>query len=175
MEAELAHWDDIDVHVGAAKVTSTGHGFIGIGRKRLLNILQDRASELGVVQHFECEVDPSLEAYAGFDLVIASDGLNSRIRALREERFGVDIDVRPNKFVWLGTHQKFDAFKFIFVETEHGWVWAHAYRFDQDTSTFIVECQPDTFEKFGFGEMSQEETLPDLRADIRRSPRTAIR
>lgn len=158
MEAELAHWDDIDVHVNEAMVSSGGHGFIGIGRKRLLNILQDRCAELGIVQHFEVEVDPTLEAYRDFDLVIASDGLNSRIRASREETFKVDIDVRPNKFVWLGTHQLFDAFKFIFVETEHGWVWAHAYRFDKDTSTFIVECQPDTFEKWGFGRMSQEET-----------------
>lgn len=158
MEAELAHWDDIDVHVNDVKVTSTGHGFIGIGRKRLLNILQDRCAELGVIQHFEVEVDPTLEAYKDFDLVIASDGLNSRIRATREETFKVDIDMRPNKFVWLGTHQLFDAFKFIFVETKHGWVWAHAYKFDANTSTFIVECQPDTFAAWGFGEMSQEET-----------------
>jgi anthraniloyl-CoA monooxygenase len=158
MEAELTHWDDIDVHVNDAKVTSTGHGFIGIGRKRLLNILQDRAAELGVIQHFEVEVDPTLEAYREFDLIIASDGLNSRIRAAREETFKVDIDMRPNKFVWLGTHQLFDAFKFIFVETKHGWVWAHAYKFDKDTSTFIVECQPETFAAWGFGEMSQEET-----------------
>ena len=158
MEAELTHWDDIDVHVNDAKVTSTGHGFIGIGRKRLLNILQDRCAELGIVQHFEVEVDPTLEAYKDFDLVIASDGLNSRIRATREETFKVDIDMRPNKFVWLGTNQLFDAFKFIFVETKHGWVWAHAYKFDANTSTFIVECQPETFAAWGFGEMSQEET-----------------
>ncbi|OYU33674.1 bifunctional salicylyl-CoA 5-hydroxylase/oxidoreductase [Novosphingobium sp. PASSN1] len=158
MEAELAHWDDIDVHVNDVKVTSTGHGFIGIGRKRLLNILQDRCAELGVIQHFEVEVDPTLEAYKDFDLVIASDGLNSRIRATREETFKVDIDMRPNKFVWLGTNQLFDAFKFTFVETKHGWVWAHAYKFDANTSTFIVECQPDTFAAWGFGEMTQEET-----------------
>jgi anthraniloyl-CoA monooxygenase len=111
-----------------------------------------------VIQHFEVEVDPTLEAYREFDLIIASDGLNSRIRAAREETFKVDIDMRPNKFVWLGTHQLFDAFKFIFVETKHGWVWAHAYKFDKDTSTFIVECQPETFAAWGFGEMSQEET-----------------
>ena len=158
MEAELAHWDDIDVHVNDVKVTSTGHGFIGIGRKRLLNILQDRCAELGIIQHFEVEVDPTLEAYKDFDLVIASDGLNSRIRATRAETFKVDIDMRPNKFVWLGTNQLFDAFKFIFVETKHGWVWAHAYKFDANTSTFIVECQPDTFAAWGFGEMTQEET-----------------
>jgi anthraniloyl-CoA monooxygenase len=158
MEAELTHWDDIDVHVGGAKVSSTGHGFIGIGRKRLLNILQDRAAELGITQKFEYEVDPELSAFKDYDLIIASDGLNSRVRATREEKFQVNIDLRRNKFVWLGTHKKFDAFNFIFAETEHGWVWAHAYKFDADTSTFIVECSPETFEAFGFGTMSQDET-----------------
>ena len=157
MEAELAHWDDIDVHVGDHCESSGGHGFIGIGRRRLNNILQARAEELGVGLHYEVEIEPDLAQFADYDLVIASDGLNSKIRAARAEKFKVDIDVRPNKFVWLGTHQTFDAFKFIFVPTEHGWVWAHAYRFDANTSTFIVECQPDTFEKWGFGAMSQEE------------------
>ncbi|WP_448140513.1 bifunctional salicylyl-CoA 5-hydroxylase/oxidoreductase [Sphingopyxis fribergensis] len=158
MEAELIHWDDIEVDVRDASIRSTGHGFIGIGRKRLLNILQDRARELGIVQHFEVEIGADLSQFADFDLVIASDGLNSRIRADREEAFEVDIDVRRNKFVWLGTHQTFDAFKFIFVETEHGWIWAHAYQFDKDTSTFIVECSPETYDAFGFATMSQEES-----------------
>ena len=158
MEAELTHWDDIDVHVGTRKTSSTGHGFIGIGRKRLMNILQDRATELGIEQKFEFEVDPDLSAFMDYDLIIASDGLNSRVRATREEKFKVNIDLRRNKFVWLGTHQKFDAFNFIFIESEHGWIWAHAYKFDADTSTFIVECSPETFDAFGFGEMSQDET-----------------
>lgn len=158
MDAELTHWDDIDVHVGAEMVSSTGHGFIGIGRKRLLNILQDRAAALGVGQKFDVEIDAELSALSDYDLIIASDGLNSRVRATRAEKFQVDIDVRRNKFVWLGTHQIFDAFKFIFVNTQHGWIWAHAYKFDSDTSTFIVECSPETFDAFGFGSMSQEET-----------------
>jgi anthraniloyl-CoA monooxygenase len=158
MEAELAHWDDIEVHIGERKLISSGHGFIGIGRKRLLNILQDRAGELGVGQHFEVEIDSDLSQFSDYDLIIASDGLNSKIRTDRAEKFKVDIDVRPNKFVWLGTHQNFDAFNFIFVPTEHGWVWAHAYKFDKETSTFIVECKPETFEAWGFGRMTQEET-----------------
>jgi anthraniloyl-CoA monooxygenase len=158
MEAELTHWDDIDVHVGNRKTSSTGHGFIGIGRKRLLNILQDRAAELGIEQKFEFEVDLDLATFKDYDLIIASDGLNSQVRASREEKFKVNIDVRRNKFVWLGTHQNFDAFNFIFIESEHGWIWAHAYKFDAETSTFIVECSPETFDAFGFGEMSQDET-----------------
>lgn len=161
MVDELAHWDDIDVHVddghAQVKVSSTGHGFIGIGRKRLLNILQERALQLGVDLRFEVEVEPDSEFLASYDLVIASDGINSKIRTAYAEHFGTDIETRRNKFVWLGTHQRFDAFKFIFKKTEHGWVWAHAYQFDKNTATFIVECSPETYERWGFGEMSQEE------------------
>lgn len=159
---ELAHWDDIDVHVvdGDKKVknTSTGHGFIGIGRKRLLNILQDRARELGVKLEFEVDVDPNEDFLSSYDLVIASDGVNSKLRRAYEEHFDVDIDVKRNKFVWLGTHQRFDAFNFIFVNTEYGWIWAHAYQFDKDTATFIVETTPEVYEKVGFDRMSQEES-----------------
>src|SRR6185369_15221860 len=97
---ELAHWDDIDVHIKGETITSGGHGFIGIGRKRLLEILQDRARELGVVLKFEAECDPADPKWQGYDLVIASDGANSRFRDAYAEAFGVDVDVRKNKFVW---------------------------------------------------------------------------
>ena len=90
------------------------------------------------------------------DLVVACDGLNSKVRNEFAEHFSPEVDVRKCKFVWLGTHQKFDdAFTFIFEETEHGWLWAHAYQFDSDTATFIVECSEQTWTKFGFGEMTQ--------------------
>ena len=140
---ELAHWDDIDVHIRGETITSGGHGFIGIGRKRLLEILQDRARELGVTLHFEAECDPADPKWKGYDLVIASDGLNSRFRNAAPEAFGVDADVRKNKFIWLGTNKAFDAFTFAFEESEHGWIWAHAYRFAPDCSTFIVECSEE--------------------------------
>lgn len=157
---ELAHWDDIDVHYKDTIITSTGHGFCGIGRKRLLNILQDRCRELGVKMVFETEidVDSDLAQFADADLIIASDGLNSKVRTAFAEHFQPDIDIRANKFVWLGTHKLFDAFTFIFKETEHGWIWVHAYRFDKDTSTFIVECSEETYKAFGFDTMSQEES-----------------
>ena len=91
---------------------------------------------------------------------MASDGLNSRTRTRYAEHFKPDVDVRRCKFVWLGTSQKFDdAFTFIFKETEHGWVWAHAYQFDADTATFIVECSEATWNAFGFGAMSQDELI----------------
>jgi anthraniloyl-CoA monooxygenase len=152
---EFAHWDDIDVHIHGETIRSSGHGFIGIGRKRLLNILQERARELGVNLHFEQEASADLANWSGYDLVIAADGANSRIRTRYEEHFGVDIQVRKNKFFWFGTHKVFDAFTFAFEETEAGWVWAHAYRFDDDLSTFIVEMAPDTWAALGFERMDQ--------------------
>jgi len=156
---EFAHWDDIDVHFRGETVTSGGHGFIGIGRKRLLEILQQRARELGVALHFNAECDPAAPKWRDYDLVIASDGANSRFRDATPDAFGVDVDVRANKFVWLGTSKVFDAFTFAFEETEHGWIWAHAYRFAPDCSTFIVECSEETWASFGFDRMTQEESI----------------
>lgn len=156
---EFAHWDDIDVHIHGQTITSSGHGFIGIGRKRLLEILQNRARELGVVLHFEAECDPADPKWRDYDLVIGSDGANSRFRDAYADAFGVDIDVRRNKFVWLGTSKVFDAFTFAFEEAEHGWIWAHAYRFAPDCSTFIVECDEQTWRNFSFDTMDQAKAI----------------
>ena len=156
---EFAHWDDIDVHLRGQCVTSSGHGFIGIGRKRLLEILQERARELGVVLRFEAECDPADPRWKAYDLVIASDGANSRFRDATPEAFGVDVDMRANKFVWLGTSKAFEAFTFAFEETEHGWVWAHGYRFAPDCSTFIVECSEETWRGLGLDAMEQAESI----------------
>ncbi len=156
---EFAHWDDIDFHIHGEVVRSSGHGFIGIGRKRLLAILQERARELGVVLHFEHEASPDLADWADYDLVIAADGANSRIRTRYQEHFGIDVQVRKNKFFWFGTHKTFDAFTFAFEQTEAGWVWAHAYRFDDDLSTFIVEMDPETWEGLGLDRMDQAQAI----------------
>lgn len=158
---ELIHWDDIAVHHKNEVVRSGGHGFIGIGRLRLLEILYARARELDVKFEFETEfeVEDIQTKFAHADLIVAADGLNSKIRNHDLEAFDCDIDMRPNKFVWLGTHQRFDdAFTFIFEETEHGWIWVHAYQFDDETSTFIVECGPETYEAFGFEYMDHVES-----------------
>jgi anthraniloyl-CoA monooxygenase len=160
IRAQFAYWDDIAVHFKNTQTVSTGHGFCGIGRKKLLLLLQDRARELGVHLRFETPVEDVEALSREYDLVIGADGLNSRTRATFAEHFKPEIDMRKCKFVWLGTHQKFDdAFTFIFEATEHGWVWAHAYQFDGDTATFIVECSRATWEKFGFGDMSQQESI----------------
>ncbi|QAY75888.1 bifunctional salicylyl-CoA 5-hydroxylase/oxidoreductase [Sphingosinicella sp. BN140058] len=156
IRSEFAHWDDIEVHVHGETIRSSGHGFIGIGRKRLLAILQDRARSLGVRLHFGHEAAPDLEAWRDHDLVIAADGANSRVRGLHAEEFGADIDIRRNKFFWFGTSRVFDAFTFAFEQSEAGWVWAHAYRFADGQSTFIVEMAPETWAGLGLDEMDQD-------------------
>ncbi len=158
IRAHFAYWDDIAVHYRGQRVVSGGHGFSGIARKQLLSLLQQRARQLGVGLRFQTEIASAGDLAQAYDLVVAADGLNSRTRAEFAQYFKPAIDRRKNKFVWLGTRQKFDdAFTFIFEATEHGWVWAHAYQFDADTATFIVECSEKTWGKFGFGAMSQEE------------------
>jgi anthraniloyl-CoA monooxygenase len=155
------HWDDIDVHFKGRTITSSGHGFCGIGRKRLLNILQARCEELGVRLVFETEVadDGAIASQYGADLVIACDGLNSRVRTRYADTYQPDIDSRHCRFVWLGTKKKFDAFTFAFEETEHGWFQAHCYQYDGDTSTFIVETPEEVWRKSGLADMSQEEGI----------------
>ena len=122
---EFVYWDDIAVFHRGTVTRSSGHGFCGIGRKRLLNILQERAQALGVELRFETEID-GVEPYRGYDLIVAADGANSKVRGALAHVFKPDIDVRACKYIWLGTNQKFDAFTFVFEETPHGWVWAHA-------------------------------------------------
>jgi len=154
-------WDDVEVHFKGEAVRSGGHGFIGIGRKKLLNILQARCEEVGVQLVFEqyVEDDQEIARKYGADLVLASDGLNSLVRKRYADIFRPDIDTRKCRFVWLGTKKMFDAFNFIFVQTEHGWFQAHAYRFEDGTSTFIVETPEETWKAAGIDQMSQEEGI----------------
>ncbi|MEJ6707551.1 MAG: bifunctional salicylyl-CoA 5-hydroxylase/oxidoreductase [Amylibacter sp.] len=156
----FAYWDDVaTIHKGQ-KMLTTGHGFCGIGRKRLLMILQARAAELDVDLRFETEVNAASVYMSDFDVVVACDGLNSKTRMEFSDTYKPDIDTRLCPFVWLGTHQKFDdAFTFIFEETSKGWVWAHAYQFDDDTATFIVECSQETYDAFDFANLSQKDSI----------------
>ncbi len=156
----FAYWDDIACVYSGTRTVSTGHGFCGIGRKQLLILLQARAAELGVQLQFETEVDDIAALQREYDLVVASDGLNSRARQCYPDQFKATIASGACKFVWLGTHQKFDdAFTFIFEQTDKGWVWAHAYQFSEDTATFIVECSEETWQAFRFGDMSQQQSM----------------
>ena len=155
------HWDDVEMFFKGRSVRSGGHGFCGIGRKRLLNILQDRCLELGVDLVFETDVtdDQAVAAQYNADLVIASDGLNSRIRTRYADTFRPDVELRNCRFVWLGTRKTFDAFTFAFEQTEHGWFAAHAYQFDATTSTFIVETPEAVWKAHGLDQMSQQDGI----------------
>jgi anthraniloyl-CoA monooxygenase len=151
------HWDDIEVHFKGRTMRSGGHGFCGIGRKRLLNILQQRCIDLGVDMRFSAEApdDTAIDA----DLIIAADGLNSRVRTRYAASYQPDIDLRRCRFVWLGTEKTFDAFTFDFQHTPWGWFQAHAYRFDERTSTFIVEAPQEVWQAAGLEEMGKEESI----------------
>ncbi len=151
------HWDDIEVHFKGRSLRSSGHGFCGIGRRKLLDILQARCVELGVNLQFESDVTD--DANISADLIIACDGLNSRVRTKYAATFQPDVDLRQCRFVWLGTRQLFDAFTFAFENTPGGWFQAHAYRFDATTSTFIVEAPEAVWQAAGLNDMSKEDSI----------------
>ncbi|HEX3458341.1 MAG TPA: bifunctional salicylyl-CoA 5-hydroxylase/oxidoreductase, partial [Candidatus Baltobacteraceae bacterium] len=155
----FAHWDDIAIHFKGHTIRSGGHGFSGISRKRLLAILQERAAELGVELCFQTDVE-DVEAERGkCDLLVGADGINSRVRATYAPAFNPDLDQRRCRFVWLGTDLPLDAFTFIFERTEHGWFTVHAYRFDSELSTFIVECREETWLAHGLDSAGTAETI----------------
>jgi anthraniloyl-CoA monooxygenase len=156
----FARWDDIDVHVKGATITSGGHGFSGIARRALLDILQRRAAELGADLRFGVDVrdDADVNDLASSvvrqpDVIVAADGVNSVIRRKYAKAFEPDVDLRSARYIWLGTTRLFDAFTFIIVETETGVYQAHAYRFDANHSAFIVECDERSWKAAGFDGM----------------------
>ncbi len=158
IEQSFAHWDDIELHFKKRVIRSGGHGFVGIGRKKLLNILQARCEALGVELVFDTEADSDLD-FPDADLIIASDGINSRLRDKYAAVFRPDIVKRPNRFIWLGTRKRYEPFTFLFEKTEHGWFQAHIYKFDQETSTFIVECPESVWLAHGLDKADQDQSI----------------
>ncbi len=158
IEQAFNHWDDIELLFKGRTIRSGGHGFVGIGRKKLLNILQARCEALGVKLVFETNANSDLD-YADADLIIASDGINSTIRTRYANTFKPDIVTRPNRYIWLGTNRLYDAFTFDFQRTEHGWFQAHIYKFDENTTTFIVECPEEVFMAHGLDKADQEQSI----------------
>ena len=146
--AEFHHWDDIDIHFRGRRLVSGGHGFCGLGRKRLLGLLQARAHELGVVQHFQHEIDGDGE-FEDADLIVGADGVNSRMRTRFADAFAPELDRRKCRYIWLGTTRRFAAFTFAFEQTEHGWFQIHAYQFSAELSTVIVETREETWQAHG--------------------------
>ncbi|MGH2569791.1 MAG: bifunctional salicylyl-CoA 5-hydroxylase/oxidoreductase [bacterium] len=151
-------WDDIDVHYGNERLTSTGHGFCGISRRTLLDILGARCEELGVDVRYGVEVG-DVAAHRDADLVLAADGANSGIRCRLAEHFRPVVDLRPNKFVWLGTTRPFPAFTFYFKESEHGLWRIHCYQYEKGGSTFIVETTDEAFRASGLEESDEDATI----------------
>ncbi|MBB4566314.1 bifunctional salicylyl-CoA 5-hydroxylase/oxidoreductase [Rhizobium leucaenae] len=158
IEDAFNHWDDIEIWFKGTRQRTSGHGFVGIGRKKLLNILQKRCEALGVELIFETDVTSDLD-FPDADLIIGSDGLNSRIRNHYPEVFQPDMITRPNRYIWLGTNKLFDAFTFDFRKSEHGWFQAHIYKFDDKTSTFIVETTEEAYLAHGLDKMDQDGSI----------------
>jgi anthraniloyl-CoA monooxygenase len=158
IEDAFNHWDDIEVWFKGTRQRTSGHGFVGIGRKKLLNILQKRCEALGVELIFETDVTSDLD-FPDADLIIGSDGLNSRIRNHYPDIFQPDMITRPNRYIWLGTNKQYDAFTFDFRKREHGWFQAHIYKFDDQTSTFIVETTEEAYLAHGLDKMDQDGSI----------------
>ena len=157
----LVHWDDIEVHFRGERITSTGHGFSGMSRHTLLRVLQEQACAAGVELLFEREVS-TLEEWRDADLLVAADGSNSAVRHLLGDRVSTAIDLRPNRFVWLGTTKPFPAFTFYFKHDAHGLWRVHAYQYGHDRSTFIVECGEPTWKSAGMDRATEPETAAFL-------------
>jgi anthraniloyl-CoA monooxygenase len=158
-----ASWANQEVHLrGTQRAHLGGYGF-AIGRKHLLDILVDRALDLGVDVQFQHEFK-DLSEFADADLIVACDGANSRVRRLHGDHFRTGAEVGRNKYIWLGTHRIFDSFMFAFEETPAGWIWFYSYPFSADTTTFIVECSPETWHGLGFDELGPDESLQLLEA-----------
>ena len=151
IERSMRHWDDCAIHFKSRRIVSGGHGYSGIGRQKLLDILQARAAGLGVRLVFETDIDPGNlpPAVARADLIVAADGVHSPMRTLHADHFRPDIDPRKCRYIWLGATLKLDAFTFITEPSEWGWFQVHAYPFDAQTSTFIVECREETWRAAG--------------------------
>ncbi|MEV6331562.1 FAD-dependent monooxygenase [Streptomyces sp. NPDC051909] len=153
-------WTDGVAIVRDERTVHRGDAGFGIGRRRMLALLADRARELGVrVEHEHPVNGPDAPELAGADLVVAADGVNSQLREARPERFGTEVTSGRNRYVWLGTTKVFDSFSFAFKETEHGWIWCYAYGFSGEQSTCVVECGPETWSGLGLDQLNADDSL----------------
>ena len=155
----FAYWDEIEVHAGGEMIRSGGHGFCGLSRKKLLNILQRRCDQLGVKIHYQTEVVDFDALRRDCDLLVGADGINSLVRERWKGVFRPSFDWRRNKFVWLGTTKPLKTFTFIFRANRHGLFQVHAYQFDRTTATWIVETSEETWRRAGLDKATEEETV----------------
>ena len=164
LSANFVQWGDIEVrHMSGRRIVSGGHGFAAASRRTLLEILSDRARDLGAELRFETEITDLAELDA--DVIVGADGVRSAVRAGIEQQIVPTIDWRVNKYAWFGTPKVFDRFHFIFLDTPEGMVWAHIYPYSDEGSTFIVEMAPQTWRRHGFDVTEGQEFPPGTNDD----------
>ena len=161
IRSKFAYWDDIIVARDGQEVSIAGNGFCGCSRKTLLQLLQQRCIEEGVNLHFEQNVD-DLSQFADSDIILAADGIASAIRTQYQKEFGTKIELKKNRFVWLGSTKPLDAFTYFFRSTPHGTIVAHTYQYEEGMSTWIFECSDETWQKHGFEVTNEEDTMAKI-------------
>jgi anthraniloyl-CoA monooxygenase len=160
--SRFAYWDDISIHFKGTQQRISGNGFCGCSRRTLLMLLQERAREVGVALRFTEEIVDIAALKRDYDLVVGADGINSRIREGDRDRFAPEVDLRPNRFVWMGSTRPFDAFTFFFKETQHGVFIAHCYQYEAGQSTWVLETDPETFARAGLEGMDEAQSAAFL-------------
>ena len=161
IRSKFAYWDDIIVARDGESVNIAGNGFCGCSRKTLLQLLQQRCVEEGVNLHFEQNVE-DLSQFADSDIILATDGIASAIRTKYQKEFGTKIELKKNRFVWLGSTKPLDAFTYFFRSTPHGTIVAHSYQYEEGMSTWIFECSDETWQKHGFEVTNEEDTMTKI-------------
>jgi anthraniloyl-CoA monooxygenase len=161
IRSKFAYWDDIIIARDGESVTIAGNGFCGCSRKTLLQLLQQRCLEEGVNLHFEQNVD-DLSQFADSDIILATDGISSAIRTKYQKEFGTKVELKKNRFVWLGSTKPLDAFTYFFRSTPHGTIVAHSYQYEEGMSTWIFECSDETWQKHGFEVTNEADTMAKI-------------
>jgi anthraniloyl-CoA monooxygenase len=161
IRSKFAYWDDIIIARDGESVTIAGNGFCGCSRKTLLQLLQQRCVEEGVNLHFEQNVD-DLSQFADSDIILATDGIGSAIRTKYQQEFGTKVELKKNRFVWMGSTKPLDAFTYFFRSTPHGTIVAHSYQYEEGMSTWIFECSDETWQKHGFEVTNEADTMAKI-------------
>jgi anthraniloyl-CoA monooxygenase len=161
IRSKFAYWDDIIIARDGESVNIAGNGFCGCSRKTLLQLLQQRCVEEGVNLHFEQNVE-DLSQFADSDIILATDGISSAIRTQYQKEFGTKIELKKNRFVWLGSTKPLDAFTYFFRSTSHGTIVAHSYQYEEGMSTWIFECSDETWQKHGFEVTNEADTMAKI-------------
>jgi anthraniloyl-CoA monooxygenase len=157
----FAYWDDIIIRYKGREIRCAGNGFAGCSRLALLEILQKRCKDVGVAVHYQTPIE-DLTRFADCDVIVAADGINSRLRESYKDHFKPSIELKTNKFAWLGSTRPLDGFTFFFKQTEHGLICAHTYQYEPGASTWVMEMSPEVWAAFGFDKLGEDESARRL-------------